>query len=86
MTDFRSRYYIRFTAKDKAGVLAKVAGVFAKYNISIIDLIQKGEGIEDIPIILITHETSEFSLRRALEKIEALEDVVSVDSTIRVEG
>lgn len=86
ITDFRSRYFIRFTAKDKAGVLAKVAGIFAKYNISIIDLIQKGEDCENIPIILITHETSEFSVRRALEKIGELEDVVSVDSMIRVEG
>ena len=86
ITDFRSRYFIRFTAKDKAGVLAKVAGIFAKYNISIIDLIQKGEDCENIPIILITHETSEFSVRRALEKIGELEDVVSVDSMIRGEG
>ena len=85
VTDFRSRYYIRFTAKDRAGVLAKVAGIFAKYNISIIDLIQKGEGIENIPIILITHETNEYSVRRAVEKISALEDVVEVNSVIRVE-
>ena len=86
VTDFRSRYYIRFTAKDRAGVLAKVAGIFAKYNISIIDLIQKGEDCENIPIILITHETNEYSVRRALDKIGALEDVVSVDSMIRVES
>ena len=66
-------------------MLARVAGIFAKYNISIIDLIQKGEDCENIPIILITHETGELSVRRALEKIGALEDVVSVDSTIRVE-
>ena len=86
VTDFKSRYYIRFTAKDRAGVLAKVAGIFAKYNISIIDLIQKGEDCENIPIILITHETNEYSVRRALDKIGALEDVVSVDSMIRVES
>lgn len=85
VTDFRSRYYIRFTAKDRAGVLAKVAGIFAKYNISIIDLIQKGEGIENIPIILITHETNEYSVRRAVDKIAELEDVVEVNSAIRVE-
>ncbi len=85
VTDFRSRYYIRFTAKDRAGVLAKVAGIFAKYNISIIDLIQKGEGIENIPIILITHETNEYSVRRAVDKIAELEDVVEVNSVIRVE-
>ena len=86
VSDFKSRYYIRFTAKDRPGVLAKVAGIFAKYNISIIDLIQKGEDMENIPIILITHETGELSVRHALEKIAALEDVLSVDSLIRVEG
>ena len=84
VSDFKSRYYIRFTAKDRPGVLAKVAGIFAKYNISIIDLIQKGEDMENIPIILITHETGELSVRHALEKIAALEDVVEVNSVIRV--
>ena len=95
VTDFSSRYYIRFTAHDRAGVLAKVAGIFAKYNISIVDFIQKGEDIDrtqkedlggNIPIILITHKTSEFSVRRAVEKISALEDVAQVNSVIRVEG
>ena len=86
VNDFRSRYYIRFTAKDRAGVLAKVVGILAKYNISISDLIQKGEGCENLPIILITHETNEYSVRRALEKIGMLDDVVSVDATIRVES
>lgn len=85
VNDFRSRYYIRFTAKDKAGALAKVAGVLAKYGISIVDLIQKGEDCEDIPVILITHETNEYAVRRALDKVAALDDVVSVDSVIRVE-
>ena len=84
VSDFKSRYYIRFTAKDRPGVLAKVAGIFAKYNISIIDLIQKGEGMDNIPIILITHETGELSVRRAIEKISALEDVLEVSSVIRV--
>ncbi len=86
VTDFRSRYFIRFTAKDRPGVLAKVAGIFAKYNISIIDLIQKGEELDTIPIIFITHETGELSVRRAVEKIGQLEDVTEVNSVIRVGG
>ncbi len=86
VTDFKSRYYIRFTAKDRPGVLAKVAGIFAKYNISIIDLIQKGEDMDTIPIILITHETGELSVRRAVDKIGQLEDVTEVNSVIRVGG
>lgn len=86
VTDFKSRYYIRFTAKDRPGVLAKVAGIFAKYNISIIDLIQKGEDMDTIPIILITHETGELAVRRAMDKIGQLEDVTEVNSVIRVGG
>lgn len=85
VNDFKSRYYIRFTARDRAGVLAKVAGIFAKFNVSIVDLIQKGEEQDNVPIILVTHETSELSLRRAVDRIRALEDVVDVNSVIRVE-
>lgn len=86
ITDFRSKYYIRFEAKDRPGVLAKVAGIFARYNISIIDLLQKGEDMDTIPIILITHETGEMSVRRAVDKIAQLEDVTEVNSVIRVVG
>ena len=86
VTDFKSRYYIRLTVQDKVGILAKVAGVLSKYNISISDFLQKAEGVENIPIILITHLTSELSVRRAVEKLAALEDVIEVNSVIRVEG
>ena len=86
VSDFKSRYYIRLTVQDRVGILAKVAGIFSKYNISISDFLQKAEGVENIPIILITHMTSELSVRRAVEKIAALEDVLAVNSVIRVEG
>ena len=62
-----------------------MAGIFAKFNVSIVDLIQKGEEQDNVPIILVTHETSELSLRRAVDRIRALEDVVDVNSVIRVE-
>ena len=86
VTDFKSRYYVRFTAKDRAGVLAKVAGILAKYNISIAELVQKDGSSESVPIILVTHETTELSVRAAVEKIAALDTVEQVDSVIRVEG
>lgn len=85
--DFKSRYYLRLTVRDRAGVLSKIAGVFAKYSISIVDLLQKGaDGEENTPLIVITHTTREFSVRRALEKIRQLDDVVEVSSMIRVEN
>jgi homoserine dehydrogenase len=33
--DFEGRYYIRFMAVDKPGVLAKISGILSKYKISI---------------------------------------------------
>ena len=86
VTDFRSRYYIRLTVRDRVGILSKVAGIFSHYNISIVDFVQKGEEIENIPIILITHETGELSVRRAVEKIAQLDDVCEVNTVIRVES
>ncbi len=86
VTDFRSRYYIRLTVRDRVGILSKVAGIFSHYNISIVDFVQKGEDIENIPIILITHETGELSVRRAVEKIAQLDDVCEVNTVIRVES
>ena len=86
VTGFRSRYYIRLTVRDRVGILSKVAGIFSHYNISIVDFVQKGEEIENIPIILITHETGELSVRRAVEKIAQLDDVCEVNTVIRVES
>ena len=37
-----SRYYLRFSAVDKPGVLAAIAGALGKYNISIESMIQTG--------------------------------------------
>ena len=86
VTDFRSRYYIRLTVRDRVGILSKVAGIFSHYNISIVDFVQKGEDIENIPIILITHETGELSVRRAVEKIAQLDDVCEVNTVTRAES
>jgi len=86
ISDFETEYYIRFSAVDKAGVLSKVAGIFSKYNVNITDVIQKGTVGGLVPIIFITHKTSEFAIRKAVAKINELEDVASLDTIIRVES
>ena len=51
-----SRYYIRFTAKDQPGVLAKVSGVLAKFGISIASVTQKErKRAQIVPIVMIIH-------------------------------
>lgn len=85
VTNFESAYYIRLTVQDKAGVLSKISGIFAKYNISLVEMTQKSPNEDgSVPLIFVTHKTKELSVRNALEKFKALEEVLAVNSTIRV--
>ena len=85
VSDFVSKYYIRMFVKDDAGVLAKIAGVFAKGNISIKEVKQmtSEEGLAEI--IVITHPAFESDMKKTIEKITALEEVVGVKGFIRIE-
>jgi homoserine dehydrogenase len=84
--DFESEYYVRLEIADKLGVLSKVSKVFSENMVSITDVIQKGSDNKDsVPLILITHKTYESSIQKALDQIKNLEDVISVESLIRVE-
>lgn len=85
VSDFTTKYFIRLNVRDKVGVLSKVTGVFAKHGVSIQEVKQEAERNDGVPLVIITHETQEFSVRKTLEKIEEMEDVFSVDSLIRVE-
>lgn len=81
-SDFSSAYYLRIKVSDRTGVLAKIAALFAKYNISIEEMLQKGEG-DTASVTIVTHETRELAVRNAVSKINALE-VASVESVLRV--
>ncbi len=82
--DFFCDYYIRMSVDDETGVLAKIAGVFAANKVSINTMIQESEnGVAKI--IFLIHKTGENNINKALERIEKLPCVQSVDSLIRVE-
>ena len=86
ITDFESAYYFRLTVDDRAGVLAKISGIFAKYNISIVELAQKNKLDNDkLSLLLITHKTRENSIKRAVAKINE-SCVAKVETVIRVES
>ena len=82
--DWQSRYLVRMSAQDTPGVLAKGAAVLAEEKISIASVQQKGVRDGRAPVALITHETSERAMRRAVERLQG--DHVRVESVIRVEG
>jgi homoserine dehydrogenase len=84
--DSQSRYYVRFMAVDKPGVLAKISGVLAKYGISIATVTQKDRKKQDaVPIVMITHEAKEKSLRQAIQGIDKLWIIKLSSIAMRIE-
>ena len=80
-----TRYYLRFEVLDRPGVMAAITGVLGHYNISIASCLQH-EPIDatHVPLIIMTHEALEGSIRSALEDISALETVRNRPVLIRV--
>lgn len=84
--DFQSKYYVRFMALDKPGVLAKISGVLSKYGISIAQVTQKERRkAEFVPIVMITHEAREKNLREALKILDRMNMFQEHSVAIRIE-
>ena len=87
MEAIRCCYYLRVMVSDRPGVLSRVAGILGDNDISIANVIQKGRGThEAVPIVMLTHEARERDMRAALAAIDALPDVATATTMIRVEG
>ena len=83
--NFISKYYVRILVDDNEGILSAIAAVFSKNKISIKSLVQKDSKKKSVPIVFITHETREESMKNALNEISQLVGVESVAAVIRVE-
>lgn len=84
--DTLSRYYIRFTALDRPGVLAKISGILAKFGISISSVTQKEKSkAQTVPIVMIIYEAKEKDLRAALNMIDRLDAIKEKSVAIRME-
>ncbi len=69
------RFYLRFNVADEPGVLAEIAGVLGKQNISIASVIQHEaeEGNQGVvPLVIMTHKTTEGAVCRAIGNIDKL--------------
>lgn len=87
MDNVRTRFYIRFSAIDKPGVLAKISGILAKHKISIASVTQKQRKAASIvPIVMMTHDALERDMSKALREIDALGMIKKKSVRIRVEG
>jgi homoserine dehydrogenase len=81
-----SKFYIVLDAIDKPGVLAKIAQVFGKHNVSINSMIQKQTDIKEMAkLIFITHEAANKDLYKSIDELSGLDVVDRVANIIRVE-
>ena len=87
MDDVISRYFFRFSAIDKPGVLSRISGILGKNNISIASVIQKDrrEG-KTVPLVVLTHTAREKDVLTAVNEINKLKIVTGKTVFIRVEG
>ena len=72
--DFVVPHYVRFVVKDRPGIVAEVAAVFARFGISIDALLQKpGYPHSALPFIMTLESCSSSLLDRAIEEIGRLD-------------
>lgn len=87
MDDIETRYYIRFAAVDRPGVLSKISGILGNHGISIDSVHQKGREVQGpVPIVMLTYSAKEADVKRALAEIESLDVVCASPAIIRIEG
>jgi homoserine dehydrogenase len=85
--DVVTSFYLRLQVADQAGVLAKITGILAEHVISIDALLQResAEGENKTDVIILTHDTVEGQMRRAIAQMQALPTVLAPIVSLRKE-
>lgn len=79
-------YYIRMSVLDQPGVIADMTAILRDCQISIETMLQRGRSPgEAVPVVLITHETEEAAMTKALADIAELDAVQEPPAMIRME-
>ena len=80
-------YYIRFLVKDIRGVISDITSILNENSISLDSIVQdsKNKKISKVNIVVITHETKEKNINKAIELVNKLESVLEQPRVIRVE-
>ena len=80
------RFYIRFMAKDQAGVFAQIGKVLAENDVSISGVLQReGRGQHNtVPLVITTHPTQQSKINKCLKDLERLDTVLGEPVCIRI--
>jgi homoserine dehydrogenase len=67
-------YYLRFRVEDRPGIIATLAGILAAKNISLEAVLQEPCSTKhDLPFVITVEETSELSIREAVDEMSRLD-------------
>ncbi len=82
-----TRYHVSLDVADRAGVLAMIAGEFARHGVSIAAVRQTGGGNGGAAarLVVVTHAAPEAALAATVGVLSGLDVVHGVDSVLRVE-
>jgi homoserine dehydrogenase len=82
-----TRYYIRMSVADQAGVLAQITRVLGDNEISISAVIQKEVDVsgQTAEIVIMTHPASEAAMQKAIQEMGQQGVVKEISNFIRVE-
>jgi len=84
-SEIESKYYLKLKVLDRPGVLAAVTSVLSECNISISSVLQKESRVADrVRLLLTTHCCKEADIKKAIEKLKALDVVGDNVSMMRI--
>ncbi|MFI5929459.1 homoserine dehydrogenase [Micromonospora sp. NPDC051543] len=91
MGEALTRYHVSLDVADRSGVLAAVASVFARHDVSIATVRQGSAGGApgrdgDAELVIVTHVAPDAALAATVGELRGLDIVRSVTSVLRVEG
>jgi len=91
MGEALTRYHVSLDVADRPGVLASVASVFARHDVSIATVRQGSAGGPagrdgDAELVIVTHVAPDAALAATVGELRGLDIVRSVTSVLRVEG
>jgi homoserine dehydrogenase len=83
VSDIRSAFYLHLEVADRPGVLARVADVLGRNEVSVRSVVQRGLG-DEARLVMVMHESRESSFLASLAEIAGLEFVRAQPRAIRV--
>ncbi|TXH97595.1 MAG: ACT domain-containing protein, partial [Pseudomonas sp.] len=87
ISDVITAFYLRLQVADQTGVLSRITTILAEHDISIDAVLQREskDGEKQTDLIILTHDTVEGRMNKALAQMQSLETVLAPIVKLRKE-